>query len=290
MITLEESQLKLNKMSIPNLLNLGCGGRFRDGWVNVNFTSSLEGVIAANLAQGIPFPDESFDVVYHSHLLEHFPKAVAPQFLRECYRVLRPKGIIRMVVPNLEDIARNYIFALDQARAGSTEWSENYEWLLIEMYDQVARNQTGGGMADYLFSVKIDNEAFVIQRCGVEASRLIEAGKTLRIVENSRSGLSKAKMALRTLRNPRELLLRLLLGEEYEVLKIGRFRVSGENHQWMYDSYSLTKMLTQCGFTDVVVRSALDSYVPDWSHYNLDTEPDGSIYKPDSLFIEAIKS
>lgn len=271
------------------MLNLGCGSRFHPSWTNVNFTKSGKGVIAANLAQGIPFPDESFDVVYHSHLLEHFPKSAAPHFIKECYRVLHSKGIIRVAVPDLESVIHHYLIALDQARTGSYEGAANYEWLLLEMYDQVARNQSGGGMADYLFREKIVNEAFVIKRCGVEAKRLIEAGKSPRAIEHSQFGLSKTRRALRILRNPKEMLLRFLLGDEYEVLQMGRFRASGENHQWMYDSYSLTNMLTQCGFTDVVVRSAMESYVPDWSQFNLDAEPDGSVYKPDSLFIEAIK-
>ena len=51
-------------------LNLGCGDRYHPDWTNINFTSTGGGVIAHNLKQGIPFPDESFDVVYHSHVLE----------------------------------------------------------------------------------------------------------------------------------------------------------------------------------------------------------------------------
>ena len=79
------------------------------------------------------------------------------------------------------------------------------------------------------------------------------------------------------------------LGEEYETLKIGRFRQQGEVHQWMDDRFSLKCLLNECGFVDVIQRNASESYLPDWSSFNLDTEQDGSIYKPDSLFMEAIK-
>jgi hypothetical protein len=87
----------------------------------------------------------------------------------------------------------------------------------------------------------------------------------------------------------KEELVQQLLGSEYEMLRIGRFRHGGEIHQWMYDSYSLGRLLLACGFKSVAVRSATESYIPDWSSHNLDTEPDGSVYKPDSLFVEALK-
>jgi predicted SAM-dependent methyltransferase len=93
------------------LLNLGCGNRYHPDWTNVNFTSTGDGVIAHNLTQGIPFPDNYFDVVYHSHVLEHFPKAQAEDFIKDCYRVLCPQGILRVVVPDLEEIARTYLDA-----------------------------------------------------------------------------------------------------------------------------------------------------------------------------------
>lgn len=72
-------------------LNLGCGDRFHPSWTNINFTSTGAGVIAHDLKQGIPYPDNYFDVVYHSHVLEHFPKDAAETFIRECDRVLRDR-------------------------------------------------------------------------------------------------------------------------------------------------------------------------------------------------------
>ena len=82
-------------------------------------------------------------------------------------------------------------------------------------------------------------------------------------------------------------MLRRLLGQEYRLLQDARFRVGGEIHQWMYDRHSLAKLLRDAGFTDPVCRHPDESYVADWKRYNLDTEPDGRVYKPDSLFMEA---
>lgn len=273
------------------MLNLGCGSRFHPDWVNVNFTSTGPGVIAANLNEGVPFADSSFDVVYHSHLLEHFPKSDAPMFLRECYRVLRPGGVIRVAVPDLAAMARKYLEALEHARAGEDGWQHNYDWMMLEMYDQVVRNKSGGEMAAYLFQELIPNEEFVIQRCGVEARNLIASGRKVRTMPKvTRQKQTLLGRAWRMIRPTGEVRLRRLLGAEYKALQIGRFRMGGENHQWMYDSYSLGKLLQGAGFKDVCTRMATESYVDGWQSFNLDTEPDGSVYKPDSLFMEAIKA
>lgn len=280
-----------------NYLNLGCGRRFYPNWTNVDFTSTGEGVIAHNLTQGIPFPDASFNVVYHSHVLEHFSIAQAETFLQECYRVLLPQGVLRVVVPDLEQIARTYLKALELASSSSQEWAANYEWILLEMYDQVARNNPGGEMVAYLSKEHIVNANFIRERCGYEAKNLIEIAQQQRNKLQPVSGqvgqpkhlLKEIYRLLRYPKHRREFLLRLMLGKEYSHLQVGRFRQSGEVHQWMYDRYSLALLLEKNGLKNIIQRTATESYIPDWTSFNLDTELDGTVYKPDSLFMEAIK-
>ena len=57
----------------------------------------------------------------------------------------------------------------------------------------------------------------------------------------------------------------------------------------MYDHYSLSSLLKKCGLQEITKRTAQESYIPEWTSFNLDTEPDGSVYKPDSLYMESIK-
>lgn len=101
------------------------------------------------------------------------------------------------------------------------------------------------------------------------------------------------KNIYRFLRYPdysRELLIKNLLStKNYRALQIGRLRQSGELHQWMYDRYSLTLLFEKCGLENIVQRSATESYLSDWTSFNLDTKADGTVYKPDSLYMEAIK-
>ncbi|BAQ65666.1 CmcI family methyltransferase [Geminocystis sp. NIES-3709] len=244
-------------------LNLGCGSCFHPDWTNIDFYRTGEGVIAHNLLKGIPFPDNSFEVVYHSHLLEHLPKNEAQPFLQECYRVLQSKGIIRVVIPNLEQIVRLYLTSLEKALEGSKEDADNYNWLMLEMYDQVVRNESGGDMKRYLAQNPIPNEKFIIERFGVEGEMLINAFK----------GRNFPYVSLAQL-NPTQ---------------IGQFRQGGEVHQWMYDRYSLRILLETVGFVDVKVCRADESRIIDFNTYHLDVLPDGRVRKSDSLFMEAIK-
>ena len=215
--------------------------------------------------------------------------------MQECCRVLRPQGILRIAVPDLEQIIRSYIFTLEQALAGSQEAADNCNWLLLELFDQMVRNQAGGYMAAYLRQPHISNEAFILKRLGTEAKNLIEAGHQMQQTPQSSDSWIKRtfRPAYRILREAnyrRETFLKLILrSSDYQALQVGRFRQGGEIHQWMYDRYSLKLILEQCNFIQIVQCTATTSYIADWSSFNLDTEPDGSIYKPDSLFMEAIK-
>ncbi len=253
------------------LLNLGCGYHYHPSWVNVDFHKTGEHVIAYNLINGIPFEDESFDVVYHSHLLEHFPKRFAPLFLKECYRVLKPGGIIRIVVPDLEQIVRIYLESLEGALQGNEEAKLKYDWILIELFDQMVREKSGGEMLEYWKQYPMPLEDFVLKRLGSEAKSTIE-------------NIRKSKQTI----SPEE-----YRNRPYQAIsdptELGSFRLSGEIHLWMYDRYSLGKLLEEAGFINIEKVDAKYSKIPNFNSYFLDINPDGSVRKPDSLFMEAQK-
>lgn len=136
---------------MENYLNVGCGNKFHSSWTNVDMTSNSPHVLSHNLLRGMPFPDARFDVVYHSQVLEHIPKKKAPFFVNECFRVLKPGGIMRVVVPDLENIAGEYLKQLaDNIRMPSRLSEANYDWIMLEMYDQAVRNYSKGQMAEFM--------------------------------------------------------------------------------------------------------------------------------------------
>ena len=62
-----------------------------------------------DLRYGIPFADGAVDFVYTSHFLEHLDLAAGLSLLRESHRVLRPGGVIRVCVPDLEKAVQFYL-------------------------------------------------------------------------------------------------------------------------------------------------------------------------------------
>jgi predicted SAM-dependent methyltransferase len=282
---------------MKSYLNLGCGSRFHPDWINVDFDAAADdSVISHDLRRGIPFPDERFDVVYHSHLLEHFSRTFALSFLRETYRVLKREGITRIAVPDLERTARAYLQAVEEAARGDERARKRYEWMIVELLDQTVRERPGGEMGSYLQQTELPDREFVIERLGVGAREIIESGERVRRekasgAETDRQSQARALKRLR--RAParlRESLLKLLLGDEYAALELGRFRLSGDPHLWMYDRYSLAQALESVGFRDARVVGPEESLIPGWKEFHLDTEPDGTIYKPDSFYVEARKA
>ena len=271
-------------------LNLGCGSRFHPAWENVDFVSTNPAVRRYDLREGIPYTDSSFDVVYHSHILEHFSRQKALGFMRECYRVLRPGGVIRVAVPDLEQIAKLYLEALKRASAGDEAWGHNYDWLVLEMYDQTVREASCGDCAEYLRQKPIPNWDFIVERWGTQAKMLLEHVDAEERHRANGGGKAWAYVLRHPLAVARNTLLSILLGaDDWKALRAGRFRRGGEVHMWMYDRYSLSELLKGSGFSNPRQCSAAESQIPNWRNFNLDTEPDGSVYKPDSLFFEAVK-
>ena len=58
-------------------------------------------VINHNVNLGLPFKDSSVEVIFSSHFIEHLTFEEGINFLRECHRVLRPNGILRIVCPDI---------------------------------------------------------------------------------------------------------------------------------------------------------------------------------------------
>jgi len=274
------------------LLNLGCGSRFHPDWTNIDMNSSSPFVQAHNLRLGIPYPDRTFDAVYHSHLLEHFAKNEAIGLMQECFRVLKPGGIIRVVVPDLEQIARMYLKLLNKVLQGEEGKKHDYDWILLELYDQTVRDRPGGEMLNYLKQNPIPNRPFVEKRIGSEAYRIYQTINKQNIQKTEKH--SSIDNLIRHIRNLpqriRTILVKTLLSEkEYKALQVGLFRSEGEIHKWMYDRFSLARLIKQAGFQNPEQRTALESAIENWRHFNLDAETDGTVNKPDSLYMEAEK-
>lgn len=287
----------MSKYSLPmkdrKHLNIGCGETFSSlqEWTNIDCLTSSPNLICWDITRCLPFSNNLFDYCYSSHLLEHLTQNQAKNLLIECLRVLKSDGIIRLVVPDLEVIARNYLSTLEQSLSGNDSAQADYDWMMLELFDQMVRNHRGGEMGIYLSNPNMKNKDFVFSRIGHEAELYchkqmtreqtniltkLKSQKLSDIVKRGRIAISK-------------FFVYLIAGQESaDALEIGLFRNSGEIHQWMYDRFSLTRLLKECGFVSIKICQANESRIPDFNSYSLDII-DGKVRKPDSLFIEALK-
>jgi predicted SAM-dependent methyltransferase len=268
-------------MSQLKYLNVGCGDKIHPRWENIDMVSRDPIVKKCNLLNGIPYTDDEFEVVYHSQVLEHFSKEDAPGFLKECFRVLQPGGILRVVVPDLESIAEEYLKQLRANLDGPDPQSAaNYDWVMLELYDQTVRNVRGGQMADYLKQPDMVNEDYVFHRTGNVCRQIRE--DALRKAAQRPSGFEHLKQIVKkSIGFVRKLFVS-------EARRIGAYRLGGEIHQWMYDRYSLSRLLSQTGFVDIKVQNYRESDIPRWNSYQLD-EIDGEPVDRISLYMEARK-
>ena len=102
-----------------------------------------DSIVVHDLRKGIPYAADSVDAVYHSHFLEHLDRPHARAFLLEVWRVLKPGGIQRIVVPDMERLCADYLTHLKLSLTDSRQASEHDRYIggIIE---QAVRREAAG--------------------------------------------------------------------------------------------------------------------------------------------------
>jgi predicted SAM-dependent methyltransferase len=103
-------------------LQIGAGLNLRDGWLNTNWypVDLASQAIFLDATEPFPLPSDTFGHVFSEHMIEHVPYLGGMAMLRECHRVLRPGGRLRLstpdiafladlLKPDLSDIQRDYV-------------------------------------------------------------------------------------------------------------------------------------------------------------------------------------
>ena len=239
-------------------LNVGCGSRFYRGepWVNLDVAPVDASVMRWDVSAGFPMEADTFDVVYLSQVLEHFPEKDGSRLAAECYRVLKPGGILRVVVPDLEGICREYLRNLDEIRTKPPGHPDRLAWIKLELLDQCIRHESGGCMRTFFRDHDRDELDYVVGRIGTVGLQLAKAcspsavdGKTRRPARSRFGGWNWESLRM-------SLLNALLNQEEAEALHIGQFRMRGEVHLWMYESVTLEQLFKCTGFVAVAFHYA----------------------------------
>lgn len=149
-------------MTLPpqiKAVNLGCGTSIAPGWINLDNSPNArlskypqlrwllwklhilsekhykvqwdKEIITQDIRKKLPFADNSIDYLYTSHTLEHITNSDTQKVVRDIFRVLKPGGLVRIVVPDLAFGARRYLEAL-QHNAADTEAAPSFlNWMQL---------------------------------------------------------------------------------------------------------------------------------------------------------------
>lgn len=89
-------------------LHLGCGKRdFGSGWIHIDKANYPH--VTHKSVTYLPFSNDTVELIYASHLFEYFDREEAKQLLQEWHRVLKPKGILRLAVPDFQALCELYM-------------------------------------------------------------------------------------------------------------------------------------------------------------------------------------
>ena len=86
-------------------LQIGAQGSPMQGWLNVDILPKTKDTAYMDATKKFPIQDNTFDFIFAEHMIEHITFDEAKLMLNECFRTLKPNGVIRLATPNLDNLA-----------------------------------------------------------------------------------------------------------------------------------------------------------------------------------------
>ena len=126
-------------MSDKVLLNIGCGTKKLQGYINVDAVPNSNVDIVANDLKAMPFDDNSADLVYMCHVLEHVKREDVILVIAEMWRILKPGGVLRVSVPGFDKLVNFYnnagkcISSIELQLMGGQNHEYNFHYSIFNM-------------------------------------------------------------------------------------------------------------------------------------------------------------
>ncbi len=89
-------------------LNWGCGDHIRPGWIDSDRNAGPNIDIVVDIREGLPLPDDSIEYAVSIHALQELAYVEVVPALTELRRVLKPAGVLRLGLPDLQKAIRAY--------------------------------------------------------------------------------------------------------------------------------------------------------------------------------------
>lgn len=144
-------------------INLGCGAAIKKDWVNIDQCAGAD--LTLDLRKKVPFEDNSCSVIYSEHFLEHLEYPLKAQsFLTECYRVLKPGGMISLGVPDTEWPLQAYCGSGDASYFESAKELWHPKWCATRREHinfHVRQNENG----QHKFAYDFETLEYILKKC-----------------------------------------------------------------------------------------------------------------------------
>ena len=293
---------------------MACGQNFDSRWINVDQNAASKDIKVHDLLKPLPFSNDFADGIYCSHFLEHLDAKSADLFLKECLRCLKPEGTLRIVVPNLEKMVKDYLNIIGQLEEGKIRRVE-HEWMHLEIFDQFSRNRPEGQINPFLKKSENHKNNFIRQRVGEAINNFTDNSVELKSLHTKplpfKIALKKffleptyrTNLLVKTFFPAKHQVFRvypgdsilkelshmLVSGLSYLQVKQALFRNSGEVHLQSFDQYNFESKLQSIGFGKIKKVAPEQSSITNWKDYLLDLHENGKERKADSLYMEAKK-
>lgn len=115
-------------------LHLGCGSKHIDRFINID-ARQLEGVdMVDDIISLASYENNSINLIYASHVLEHTGRHEYISVLKRWFDILEPNGILRLAVPDFEQIVAYYSKHKDIKKVTGLLWGgqtypQNYHYM-----------------------------------------------------------------------------------------------------------------------------------------------------------------
>lgn len=136
----------------PVNLHLGCGKKFIPGFVHIDVRKFDHSDYVCQLDRLKMFGDNTVDLIYCSHVLEHFKRYECEGALKEWHRILKPCGVLRLAVPDFEAIVEVYrkykdVELLMGLLYGGQDYQYNYHHVVFD-FEYLSKLLTRVGFTD----------------------------------------------------------------------------------------------------------------------------------------------
>jgi predicted SAM-dependent methyltransferase len=146
-------------------VNIGSGGKGRAGWVNIDARRHRDSELVLDVRRGLPLADNQAARIFAEHVVEHLDfRHDIPRVFGEFHRVLRPGGVLRIVVPDGRRFVEAYISG-DNERWRELGW--DLERLPADLFTPMhVLNHIFHQGGEHLFAYDFATIAYALRRAG----------------------------------------------------------------------------------------------------------------------------